>query len=416
MIRAMAGAQVRLLRQAPDYRRLMIAALASGVGTWLAFVALVVDVADRTDDARWVSALLIVEFLPIVAIGFLAAPLVDRLPRRGIMVASDLFRAAVFACLPFAPSALAIVLLALAAGIATSLFRPAVYAGLPNIVPDRDLPQANGLLQTADNLTWVLGALVGGVLVAAAGPDLPYAVNAVSFLVSAAFLLRIRASLEQARVAGQGHLRDVVAGLSLVVRSRPLLTVLIAWSIVMFASAAVTVAEIFLARDVFDAGDFGYGFLVAMGAAGLAVGSLAAAGLIERYGMRGPYTLSIAVMAVGLAAAAAAPSIWPAAAFALVAGAGNGAAVVCNAVLVQRGAPDHMRGRAFGVLMSSGYAILGIGTIVSGPFTNEFGARVAWGSAAALCALGSLVGFALLAGVDEGDVAAPSEPPVGERA
>ena len=99
---------LRLLRGAPDYRRLFLAALASGIGTWLAFVALVIDVTDRTEDARWVSALLVAEFLPMVVVGLLAAPLVDRLPRRGIMIAADVLRAAVFLALPFAPSALAI--------------------------------------------------------------------------------------------------------------------------------------------------------------------------------------------------------------------------------------------------------------------------------------------------------------------
>lgn len=162
-------ALLRMLRGHPGYRRLFLASLASGIGTWLAFVALVIDVTARTGDARWVSALLIVEFLPFVVIGLAAAPLVDRLPRRAIMVAADLVRAAAFAALPFAPGPLAIVLLALVAGVATTLFRPAVYAGLPNLVDDADLPRANGFLQRADNLTWALGAL-------AAGPSSPRSV------------------------------------------------------------------------------------------------------------------------------------------------------------------------------------------------------------------------------------------------
>ena len=118
MFRGLTDARLRLLREAPGYRLLFLAALASGLGTWLAFVALVVDVTDRTADARWVSALLVVEFLPVVAVGLLAAPLVDRLPRRTLLVAADLVRAVVFLALPFAPSALALVLFALLAGVA----------------------------------------------------------------------------------------------------------------------------------------------------------------------------------------------------------------------------------------------------------------------------------------------------------
>ena len=47
-------------------------------------------------------------------------------------------------------------------------------------------------------------------------------------------------------------------------------------------------------------------------------------------------------------------------------------------MLVQRGAPDALRGRAFAVLMSASYLVLGLGMIVAGPFINEFGARIAW--------------------------------------
>jgi len=398
VIRNLASSRLALLTRAPGYRLLFLAALASGVGTWLAYVALVIDIMDRTGDARWVSALLIVEFLPIVVVGLLAAPLVDRLPRRQILIAADILRAAVFLALPFADGALAIVLLALAAGVATSLFRPASYAGLPNLVADKDLPEANGLLQTAENLTWAIGALVGGVLVALSGPDLAYWVNAASFAASALLLLRIRETLEQGKMVSEGHVRDLLTGLALVVRSRPLLTVLVAWSIVMLANAGTNVAEVFLAREVFDAGDFGYGFLVAMGAVGLVGGSLAGGELIDRFGMRGPYGLAIALMGAGLLAAAASPNVWVASACVVVAGLGNGAAVVCNAVLVQRGAPDHLRGRAFSVLMSTGYGILGAGMIAAGPLTNEVGARAVWVAAAGLCAVGAGVGFLLLTG------------------
>ncbi len=409
MTRNLASSRLALLTRAPGYRLLFFAALASGVGTWLAYVALVIDIMDRTGDARWVSALLIVEFLPIVVVGLLAAPLVDRLPRRQILIAADILRAAVFLALPFADGALAIVLLALAAGVATSLFRPASYAGLPNLIADKDLPEANGLLQTAENLTWAIGALVGGVLVALSGPDLAYWVNAASFAASALLLLRIRETLEQGKMVSEGHVRDLLTGLALVVRSRPLLTVLVAWSIVMLANAGTNVAEVFLAREVFDAGDFGYGFLVAMGAVGLVGGSLAGGELIDRFGMRGPYGLAIALMGAGLLAAAASPNVWVASACVVVAGLGNGAAVVCNAVLVQRGAPDHLRGRAFSVLMSTGYGILGAGMIAAGPLTNEVGARAVWVAAAGLCAVGAGVGFLLLTG-------APARAAVGDGA
>jgi MFS family permease len=390
------------VREAPGFRLLFLATLASSIGTWLAFVALVVDVFDRTEDASWVSALLIAEFLPLIVVGILAGRLIDRTSRRWLLVSADLFRVGVFCVLPFATSALQIVLLAFAAGLATSLFRPAVYAGLPNLVADRDLPQANGLLQTADNLTWALGSLAGGAIVAATSPDTAYWVNAVTFLVSALLISRIRESLEEERAPSMGRWRDLVDGLALATRERALVTVLVAWSIVMLANAGVNVAEVVMAKDVFDAGDLGYGILVAGTGTGLVIGSLFGGSWIEQRGMTLPYTLSIALMAVGIGAAAVAPNVGLAALAVILAGVGNGAAVVCNAVLVQRGAPDNMRGRAFTVVMSVGYAVLGAGMIVAGFLTDALGARAVWGGAAGLLAVAAVVALLLVRDVEEG--------------
>jgi DHA3 family macrolide efflux protein-like MFS transporter len=399
-MRGLTGAGLGLLRQARGFRLLFLATLASSIGTWLAFVALVVDVYDRTNDANWVSALLIVEFLPIVLIGFFAGRLIDRVSRRWILVSCDAVRAGVFFALPFTTSALQIVMLALAAGIATSLFRPAVYAGLPNLVSDDDLPHANGLLQTADNLTWTIGSLVGGALVAATSPDIAYLVNGVSFAVSAFLIIRIRERFEEGEPEpSHGRWRDISEGLSLAVHSRALLTVLVAWSIVMLANAGINVAEVVLAKDAFSSGDLGYGVLVAATGLGLVLGSLFGGSWIAQRGLAVPYGVSIGLMALGFGAAAAAPNVWIAALVVIAAGAGNGVAVVTNALLVQRGSPDRLRGRAFAVVMSIGYAVLGLGMVVAGPLTNAIGARAVWGISAGLMALGALAGYVLVRGV-----------------
>ena len=134
--------------------------------------------------------------------------------------------------------------------------------------------------------------------------------------------------------------------------------------------------------------------------------------MIERRGTRAPYGLAIGLMGAGLLAAALSPNVWVAGVFAAVAGVGNGAAVVCNAVLVQRGAPDALRGRAFAVLMSASYLVLGLGMLAAGPFINEYGARAAWTVAAALCAAAALTGYALLRScADAGAPAFVQDPP-----
>ena len=390
-----------LLRRATDYRRLFVATLASGAGTYLAAIALTVDVFDRTGSGTWVSALLIAEFLPAILVGLLLGPLVDRWSRRRLLIGSDLVRLAVFCALPFAGSASVVVILAFIAGLATGFFRPAVYAGMPNLVDDDDLPAANALLQAVENLAWMIGPVVGGVLLAVQGPELAYWLNAVTFLLSAALLARIPARrLQAGEIESRGHWQDLGDGFRLVRRSRALLTVLVVWNVVLLGSAAVNVAEVVLAKVTLDAGDFGFGVLVGASGLGLTLGSLAAGSLLDRLGIRNTYAATIAVMALGYGVAAVAPTLAVAVAAVVVGTFGNGAAIVCNALLVQRGAPDELRGRAFTVIMSSNYVLLGLGMAVAGPLVDAFGARWLWGGASVAFLLAALAAVVMARDVE----------------
>lgn len=367
----------------------------------LAVIALMVDVFDRTQSGTWVAALLIADFLPMLVIGLLLGPLVDRFSRRRLMIVSDLVRAAAFVALLFAPGPAAIVVLAGVVGFASGFFRPAVYAGLPNLVRERDLPQANALFQAAENLTWLLGPLVGGVLLTAAGPVVPYAVNVLTFLLSAALLFRIPAAeLAAGTSSAQGHWRDLAEGFGVVRRSRALVAVLVVWTIVMFANAGVNVAEVALVKVDFSAGDFHLGLLMATAGAGLVLGSLTAGVWVERLPIAWLYGSALLLMAFGTAGAAASPTVWAAAALVVVSGFGNGVAGVLNPLLVQRGAPDHVRGRAFTVIMSVNFAALGLGMILAGRLTDVLGARWVWALAAGTYTVAAATAAVLANGID----------------
>jgi MFS family permease len=395
--------QLSLLATAPSFRLLFLSTLGSSLGTLLATVALVVDIKDRTNSGSWVSALLIAEFLPAVVVGLFLGPLLDRISRRGLMIVSDVVRAGVFFTLPFANTAGQIVGLAAIAGLATGFFRPAVYAGLPNLVDEQELGRANSLIQTSENVSWTVAPIIGGALVAASGPDLAYWLNGVSFLVSALLLLRLPANkLQGALAVSRGHLRDLSDGFARVIRTRSLLTVLIVWTIALGAVALTQTAQIFLAKDAFHAGDFGYGLMFGCIGLGLALGSFTTGTWVERWSVGNVYAASILVLAVGVAAAAVVPNVWISLPFFVLAGIGNGAAVVCNSLLVQRGAPDAIRGRVFTVIMSVNYAVYGLGFVAAGPLTDRVGPRWAFGVGGIVLAGASLVALGLARGAEQG--------------
>jgi MFS family permease len=385
-----------LLRRNRGFRLLFVGTLGSLLGTWLATIALTVEIYDRTHSGTWVSALLIAVFLPTVFVGVLIGPLLDRLSRRRLMIASDLLRAAVFVVLPFVHEPVWIVTLAAVAGLGNAVYRPTVNAALPNLLAENELERGNALFQTVENMAWAVGPIVGGAIVAASGTHVAYWINAASFVFSATLIRLIPTSKLQSDVpVSRGHWRDIADGLSFARHSRALRVILTAWSIEMIAVACVNVGEVVIAKDSFNAGDFGFGLIFGASGVGLAIGSFFGGMLAERRAVSVLYGPSMVLAGAGYLIASVAPNVWVAAVPVVVAGIGSGAAALYNVLLIQRGVPDSFRGRAFTLAMSVTYAVLGPAMAVAGPLTNVLGARWIWAIGALFSMLAGLVAVVL---------------------
>ena len=391
---------MRLLRTAASFRLLFLATLGSGVGTWMATIALTSDVTDRTHSPWWVSALFIVTFLPSVIVGLVAGPLVDRLSRKKLIVAADVVRIGVFVALPFVGSSLAIIALAAIAGIANSFFRPAVLAGVPNLIPEEELANGTSLLQATDWAAATLGPILGGVIVSVSGPDLVYWLNAATFLLSVLLLLRIPARLLQSEQAiTRGHWRDLADGLGAFRRSAAMLTVIVAFGFAMLATGLINVSEIFLAERALHRGAFGYGLLWTATGLGLVVGSLISGALLETRELTDVYPLAFLPWAAGILGAGIAQNIWVAALAMVVAGFGNGLTFPMTVLIVQRYTVDRLRGRAFTLIISAHNLLLGIAMVAAGALTEFVGPRWTYVIAAALLGAGGFAALALSRGI-----------------
>ena len=131
------------------------------------------------------------------------------------MVVAELAGAVGWLLVLLADRPVTLVLFALLATAANAPFKAAASASVPNLVAADDLPWANGTIATATNASLLVGPLLGGALVGAAGPQAVYALNVVSFLVSALVIARLRgtfaaAGADRADGAG-GRWRTVAA-------------------------------------------------------------------------------------------------------------------------------------------------------------------------------------------------------------
>ena len=372
------------------YRNLLLARLISALGTWTAFFAVRIAIFNQTDSAWWVAILLFCELVPSVILGVVIGPLIDRWPRRRMMVLSDLGGAVVFGLLPFVHSPAGICALSAVAGFSAAFFRPACYSAIPNLVGRESLVAANALVQGAENLATLLGPVLAGVGVALLGSSTVYALNSVSFLISAMLLVRIGSRLQSTVLAriGRTHWREVRAGLSLVRNDRYLSSIALIWSWATLAYAGINVAEIVLTTDAYGAGNVGFGVFVAFSAGGILLGNVVAFWFIVRLTVYGGYRASFLVTAAGVAICAVSTNLAIGCVGAVIFGIGNGIGLVCNMTLIQQVVSDERRGQVFAVLGSLVQTFTLIGTLAAGPVTEAVGPRWMWGISAALLVIG----------------------------
>ena len=118
---------------------------------------------------------------------------------------------------------------------------------------------------------------------------------------------------------------------------------LVAWGIASLGIGAISLSEVFLAKNTFHAGDFGYGLLFGAIGTGLVIGSLSSSSIVERLGIGTRLQRRARADGESASAPRRRPNIWVAAVCCVVGGIGDGVAIVCNALLVQRGASTRAR-------------------------------------------------------------------------
>src|SRR4051812_21191723 len=191
----MAVSYLSILRTNRNFRLLYIGQTISQLGDWFNAVAIFALLLDLTGSATAVAWMMIVQFLPVAAIGPLAGVVVDRVDRRRLMIGTDLLRGTLILALLLIHRAdqvwIAYVVMAVIVG-AQAFFEPARTATIPNITSAEELLPANALSSATWSAMLALGASIGGVVTALAGRNVAFVVNAVSFFASAFFIAETR--------------------------------------------------------------------------------------------------------------------------------------------------------------------------------------------------------------------------------
>ena len=393
---------MRLLAQR-DFRLIFLAFALSSIGDYLALITLTLRM-EETGSGWAVAALLLTGLLPPVVLAPVAGLLVDRLETVRVLVVVAFLQGAVAVGLAFASGIVPTLGLSLLLGAGLAVTQPALFAILPRAVGEDRTTEANAFLEVARWGGAAVGPVLAAGLTASLGARVTLLVNAGTFLFVAALgpLLRVRRPPEAVGAGERRPKGEARQGITHIARD-PVLRVIVPMvgAIVVFA-AADNVAEVFFAVDVLEAGELGYGVLVATWTLGMVLGSTASRSLRPGWLARSVPLLAI-LGGSAVVVAAAFPALPIAVAMFLVGGFSNGVQLVAMRSLLHQRVPDRLRGRAFAAY----YAVIQAAQILalgaSGGLLELAGTRPTMMLAGGGTALVGLVGLALYARIPSRD-------------
>jgi MFS family permease len=327
-----------------DLRLLLPARALSAFGDDMTLLVLTLRVYDAGLGPWSIAALLLCAALPVVVLARVAGRLADTVSFRTLAATTALWQAACCVALAFATPLWATFLLVLLLQSGHAVAGPAWGALVPSIAPPDDVGRAVGASQALNTVAAVAAPAAAGLLVAWLGFAAPLLVDAATFAALGAAGLAIRTARGGARA--EDGVGDAAGSPSFALRSDPLVWPLLLGLCVMVLVGEVTsVVEVFLVRDVLDAGALAFGLLGAGLAAGLVAGSILAGRPASHSHRALRAVLAALALAVALALGGLAPSIWAFAALWCGLGVVNGIVNVDASTLLLERTPEVARGR-----------------------------------------------------------------------
>jgi predicted MFS family arabinose efflux permease len=395
----------------PDFLRLWGAQAASAFGSRITRTALpilaIVTLRATPGELALLSALGVA---PSVVVGLLVGGRVDRSAKRPLLIGADLVRAALVATIPLAAwlgvlSMPQLYGVAAAVGAASALFAIADNSFLPVLVAPERLVEGNARLEATESVAEAAGPGLAGIMVQALTAPVAIAIDALSYVWSAALLSRIRTRESPGSPGGastlrempHGVLRDVRVGFRACLAHPVLGPTLIADALVYLFGGVFLALYMLLTLRTLGLSPAVVGLVIGVGGVGAFAGALLAPALGRRLGTGAAMVLALAVgqgavLLIPLAVHVPALAV-PLLTLQQLVGDAFLAAYAVHAVsLRQRVLPAELLGRASAAVHATTGGALALGALAAGPVAAALGVTgTAW-----IGACGGLLAVALL--------------------
>ncbi|MGW1182448.1 MFS transporter [Streptomyces drozdowiczii] len=361
----------------------------SSMGDQMAVVALTLRLHDQGQSAAVISALVIAGVVPVVVVGPLAAPLVDRVDSRRLIVIVAILQTLVAAGLALVENVPLSIALLVLLGAGLSLASPALQLLVPHLTGDGNTARGYARLEAFRAGGNVAGPALAGLLVAAADTHIALLINAITYATMAAALMLLPVQNKPASSvdSSTSWSAQVRQGVGVIAEDRLLRTAIGALACAIVFTAMLSVARVFFIRDDLHSSDAGYGWLVTAHTAGMLLSSLFLAPRIPLNWQPRVLVGAGLLMGAALIGSGGVPVFAVALIAFVLTGIANSLQGLAIRNLIHDRVPREVRGRAFA---SSGAVLNGAtlaGTALGGPTAGLLGG----GGALQLAGAGTLL-------------------------
>jgi len=362
--------------------------MVSQIGDGVSKLALLWFVYAITGSPLKTTMIGLLQTLPPILFGPFIGVIVDRVPKKLLLISSDLIRALVLGVLPcLLPvdsfSIERLYLMVFVHAVASAVFGPALTAAIPSLVSRHEFTAANALLQTTTSIGIIVGPALSGVGIATMSSQEVLCVNAVSYVISAVCFACVQFPRTEAvpSAAGgslAGTFRDVLDGFQYVFhRQRIILMLIGAASMYTFATSAFSTLFPVFGKKLLDLGPIEVGYLWSAFGIGLLLVSL---GLVSLSTWSLPkriqlMALSSFISGLGLLGLIMTSNRLIAAALMVIIGMGTGTLTPVAWGVLQEIAPASLLGRVLAIYNLGAMTSAIVGMTIFGWVTQEFGER-----------------------------------------
>src|SRR6266511_3016251 len=348
---------VALLRDNRAFRRLWYGQVVSQLGDWFDSIALYALLFRLTGSGQAVGALLVAQFLPAAIVGLWAGVVVDRLPRKLVMIAANLGSAALVLLflLVHDPGQVWIIYIVTILKMSlVAFFDPARTAITPNVTSREELIAANAISGATWSAMLAIGAALGGLVAGTLGTDAAFMIDAASFVLSALFIWAVpvrETHLHERQPARVVH--EFREGLAFVFSHRDIGLYTLTKALWSLGGGVLLLLTLF-GRRIFPLGVDGalsIGLLYAARGVGAGIGPLLArhmGGDGEPF-LRRAIGPAILLTGAGYALVSGSPTLLVATCGVMLAHVGGSIQWVFSTALLQMRVPNRLQGRVFAV-------------------------------------------------------------------